>query len=130
LSLIITVVALGLGMGCTDKPASETFNRVEVTRLGPPEVGGGRTVVLQEPSAIDEAGAFFPGFTRGRTSWMAFFCLPTVRFVFIRPFGETVEVTANDEIWHSTVTKGGDFEVNGDLKTYVDKLFAEDNVTE
>ena len=119
-------VACNLTTGCNDKKASEIFSRVEISQLGNPETIDSRVIVLREPSAIDEVASFFPGFTGSRKSNSVSGWEAMVIFVFTQPSGETVRVRSNYTLW-STKTHA-ESEVNGDLESYVKKLYAETNV--
>ena len=116
---------LAAGGGCASGTMEATFVAVTVSKLVRTETGMGYdTLVVKDEPSVKELASFFPGLTRDRTSNTAGAWYPTLRLTFDCGSGKTILVLTDYTRWNKG-GKSGDFEVRGDLRAYIERLFAE-----
>ena len=122
--LIAGLILCGLAGGCADR-ASKSFSSVNVSLRDYQDArGGGASVTLRDPAAVDKAASFFPGFADDHSSAPFQKWTPKVMFIFQRPYGGMVIVMSDYTHWNTSAGRS-DQKVRGNLEAYVKKLFAE-----
>lgn len=129
---LFSLLLLALG-GCTSQAApSATFVKVEIRGTleentkdpnRPIFLRRGESVKIDDRVVVGKLAEFFPGLGSGRKSGAGVHSPPILDFAFVKEDGSTVVAyTKLYRYWGSDGDQG-DFDVKGNLKSYLEALF-------
>lgn len=87
-------------------------------------VAQGEVAIIAEPHIVEHLATYFPGMGTGTRAYWTILLAKDLELVFYREDGGTITVyTKGYAYWGSDVDQG-DLGVKGDLKSYLEALFA------